>query len=373
MTKIIERYFFREIFVPYVFCLVITFFILLMGRIVQIARYFLQTSVSLSDILLLMVLAVPKLSLYALPLATMLSIALAVNRMNGDREMVAIQASGISFRNLWRPLLIFVLINTVLSLIFSIFLMPKSNSLFRKKLGSIGAASGTGVVREGVFIDVIPGFIFYFQRVDPGTFTAHGVFVEDLRSRKFSVNILAKEARISYDKLNGTVSFFLSNGTVTRISLREKSRGQAVFFQTYRITLPVKSLGIWKNPVSGGKNEMTMKQLKEAAKHVPLHYARRFNIEYNLRILLPLSCIILGFFVLPIFVATRISSILIGVSLTIFVYLCYYFLVSLGKGLAENGIVKVVVAMWFPFVLVAAFACWLWMFGERIQFKIRKG
>ncbi len=358
--KIIEKYLFREIIIPYVFCLIITLSLLLMGRIIQIARYILQTSVSFSDILLLMILAIPKLSLYALPLATMLSVALAVNRMNSDKEMIAMQASGISFRNLWRPIFIFALINTLLAMFFSTIIMPRSNALFRKKLGSIGAASVTAILREGVFIDIVPGFVFYFQKVQPSNFTAHGIFVEDLRNSKVSINIVAKKAKISYSKENNTVSFSLYDGTITRIPLKNKSKGQAVFFHTYRISLPVSSLGIWKNPVSGGKNEMTMKQLKEAIKVVPSHMARRFEIEYWLRILLPLSCIILAFLTLPLFVIGKIESILVGLSITIFIYLGYYFLISLGKGLAENGIIPVKISMWLPVLSIMLVTSYIW-------------
>ncbi len=361
--KIIERYLFKEIAIPYVFCLVITLSLLLMGRIIQIARYILQTSVSFSDILLLMILAIPKLSLYALPLTTMLSVALAINRMNSDNEIIAMQAGGISFRNMWKPILIFALINTLLAGSFSTILMPRSNALFRKKLESIGAASVTAILREGVFIDIVPGFVFYFQKVHPGDFTARGIFVEDMRSNKVSINIIARKAKISYSKENGTVSFFLYDGTITRIPLKNKFKGQAVFFHTYRISLPVSTLGIWKNPVSAGKNEMTMKELKEAVKVVPPHMARRFEIEYWLRILLPLSCIILAFLILPLFVIGKIESVLAGLSITIFVYLGYYFLISLSKGLAENGIVPVKIAMWTPVLLMTLITFLVWKRG----------
>ncbi|HDL90210.1 MAG TPA: YjgP/YjgQ family permease [Thermodesulforhabdus norvegica] len=356
---IIERYILREIFKTYLLAIAATFALLITGRLLQLARYFFQSFISPSDILLLVLFAVPKLSLYALPLATVLSISLVFSRMKADRELTALEANGISALNLYKPVLAFAFVNMALAATSSIILLPHSNALFRKKLNSLGAASASTLLREGIFIDIIPGFIFYFQKVDTAKLTAMGVFIEDARNPKLNVRIIAEKARLFYDKKHRGITFSVTNGTITRLTSNRNSRGRVVFFKKYEIRIPLGKL-IDRSHAGGGKNEMTMEELKKAAKTSGPKEARRFLMEYNLRIALPLSCICLGFLTQIVTYIGKLGSVLWGMSLSAAIYLSYYFLISMGKGLAENGLLPPTVAVWFPLCLIATIIIIFW-------------
>lgn len=369
--KILEKYLLTEIALPYVFSLVGTFFLLLTGRMVQLTWYLLQSSVSLSDIIILMLLAIPKLSLYAMPFVTMIAVALAFNRMNEDRELTAIRNAGVSIRQLWRPVLIFALINMTIVTFLSIVVLPHSNAAFRKKLSNIGKAGVTAILREGVFVDIIPGFVFYFQRASPRELTANGVYIEDCRDKKHPITIIARNAKVFYEASTSRIFFLLEDGSIVRSSERageKTSRSQIVRFEFYKIAVDPEELGIGKGLRSGGKNEMTMGQLLEAAKNTKdRHEARRYELEFHLRIVLPLSCLSLAFLSAALcgslsgglFQYAR-GNIVWSVLTTMGVYLIYYFTISLDRGLAENGLMSPAQAMWMPWIFSSFVGLWLW-------------
>ncbi|SFM97704.1 lipopolysaccharide export system permease protein [Thermodesulforhabdus norvegica] len=369
--KILEKYILKEIALPYAFALIGTFFLLLTGRMVQLTSYLLRSSVSIYDIIILMVLATPKLSLYAMPFVTMVAVALAFHRMNGDKELTAIRAVGVSIRRLWRPILVFAMINTLLVTFLSVVLLPHSNAAFRKKLNNMGRAGITAILQEGIFVDIIPGLVFYFQDVNPGEFTAYGVYIEDHRDPKHLITIIARSATIFYDRSTERIFFAMEDGFIMRDSENrggEAPRSQIVRFESYRIAIDPGELGIGRGLRGGGKNEMTMQELRKAARESKdRHEARRYGLEFHLRIVLPLSCLSLAFLTvaLCLYVPDKVlrlreSSIIWSVLITMATYLLYYFAVSFNKGLAENGIMSPGIALWTPWLITSALAMWLW-------------
>ena len=77
-------------------------------------------------------LSLPQIIPVILPIIVCLSTYFVFSRMQTDRELVILQSSSYSIFDIIKPILIFGLILSCVSLFFTLFLAPKSNSDFKK-------------------------------------------------------------------------------------------------------------------------------------------------------------------------------------------------------------------------------------------------
>lgn len=367
--RLLERYIFRELITPYLFSISSSLFLLILGRMVQIAKYLFETSVTLKDIVELIIFATPRLAIFAFPLATVLAVTLTLNRLASSGETVAIEASGIPIRKLARPFFLFAAVNTFIALSITLTILPYASMLFREKIYHIGKSSVTTMFQEGMFIDSIPGFVFYFQKVSPN-FNVQGVYLEDFREEKAHVTIVAERAYLaSYDTEEGTFLLRLENGTIAQTSRGDI--GYVLTFDRYDLSFSVTELLREFSRASSTKWEMNMRELWRAS-----HEARtkkeqsRYGVEFHHRIILPFLSIILAMMMIPItavYRARRFSSKSSSLLVAFLLFILFYLLTALGKGLAENEIINPAMAVYAPTGIFCLGLVYLW---QKMKFRL---
>lgn len=360
--KILERYILKCLIGPYILSLVTSLFLLTLGRMVQIAKYLFRTSVTLQDIVELIFLATPRLSGFALPLATILTVTITLNRLASSGELIAIEGSGIPIQKLYRPFLIFTAANTILAMIITLTILHHANTLFREKIYHIGKSSVTAIFQEGTFIDVIPGFVFYFQKVSSKDLTINGIYVEDFREKKVSFTVIASRGKIEYNLEEGSIIFILEDGTITQISKDESVR--ILNFERYELTLPGDELFSELSKASSNKWEMNMAELWRASHQaLSTRERNRYGLEFHHRIAMPFLSVIMGMLMLPLTMMKPLRKFTLkgsGVSVALISFLLFYMATALGKGLSENNLISPALAVYVPtgmFLLILLY-CW---------------
>lgn len=361
--RILDRYILKSLIEPYLSSLAFSLFLLILGRMVQVAKYILQSSVTLKDIAELVFLTIPRLSTFAIPLATVLTVTVTLNRLASSGEIIAIEASGTPIKKLFKPFLIFTATNTVVSLVVTLTVLHHANTLFREKIYYVGKSSITAVFQEGVFIDSIPGFVFYFRKVSSPGLYVHGVYVEDFREDNANFTIVARKGQIDYDLKEGIITMALEDGTIAQTS--KSDTGHFLSFNRYKLTLPADELFTELSRASSNKWEMNMKELwiESHNNSISLRDRNRYGIEFHQRIALPFLPMILGMLMLPVSAMKSIRK-LSNKTLTVLIafglFLTFYMLTALGKGLSENGFIGPAVAVYTPVGIfcTALFYCW---------------
>ncbi len=356
------RYILKEQLVPFALAAFGLGFVLVAGRMLQLARHLFTTSVTFMDLLQLMALVLPKLLIFTLPMAALMATVLAFVRMNGDNELTALHSAGLSLHQLLPAIFTLVIAITGFSYINTLWVVPGANKAFEVKLKSLGRASVPLLMREGVFIDVVPNLVFFFRSADPSTMSIRGFFVEDQRHPEIRATIVAEKANVFFEKDEDHLVFRVENGVITRVPDDLKG-AQAVSFKTYDLFLSL-------DEIMGGTPESTRRRQNMTAMEL-LHHSQAENtppereatllLEFHRRLALPFSCLILGILGVPLGVASRQKSRMTGIALGLGIFLSYYVLLTAGKGLAENLIIPPFVAGWGPNVLAGLLALFLWM------------
>lgn len=359
MRKTIHTYLLREQFTPLLVCFFGLSLILVTGRLLQLTTYLFTSSLTFLDLMQVLAFAMPKLILFALPMATLTGILLAFLRLNSDNEIIALRAAGVSFIQFLPAVLFVSAIAALLSFYNTLLIIPKANKAFEEKLSSLGRASLPVLLKEGTFIDIIPDLLFFFKSVDASNLSVEGIFVHDQRQPEARVTIVAERARISFQKDTNNLTFRIVNGVITRVpeNLRD---AQTVAFKDYDLRLSLDELLGYKGKDLKNKRVMTLSELYQVLYRDRKNLDPGYAQEFHQRLALPCSCLILGLIGAPLGSLFRQRNRMSGITLGLIVYLAYYIVLSAGKAFSENGLMPIVLATWLPNILAGMLATYLW-------------
>ena len=358
MKIILYRYLMREQVLPISICFLGLSLVLITGRLMQLTQYLFTSSLTSLDLLEIIAFAMPKLVLYTLPMATLIGVLLAFIRLNNDNELIAFRTAGISFLQLAPPVFIMLIFITVMSAFNTLYLMPIANKAFKHKLLSLGRASLPALLKEGVFIDSVPGMVFFFQKVNPTELAIKGVFIQDRREKQV-ITIVGERADISYQQDHNHLSFLISNGIVTRVG-DDLAASQAVSFRSYELNLALDELLDSSAEGSKGWREMSLSELYRMIRIAPANYVTRFELELHHRLALPMSCLLLGLLSVPLGTLFHQRSRMTGITLGLGAFLAYYVVLSAGKGLADAFVIPAWLAAWLPNIVTLVITVYLW-------------
>jgi len=136
--KILRNYLLREFAGPFLLTLSsLTFIMVLVGNLNRIMELVMNKGVDLFSVLKLFVLLIPYIVTYALPISVLIAILLALGRLSGDNEIIAIRSSGISVLSLIKPLLITGLVLSFILVLFNDRAASYAHFAYRKTLKEI--------------------------------------------------------------------------------------------------------------------------------------------------------------------------------------------------------------------------------------------
>lgn len=355
------RYVVLEQLIPASLCFLGLLMILVTGRLMQFLQYLTAASVSAVDILTVMTLALPKLALYALPMASLMGTVLAFVRLSADNEIIAMRSAGISFRQMAPAVLTLALALTALSFYTSVRLLPTANRELKTTLKSLSRAVIPALLREGRFIDTLPNMVFFFQHVDASANTVRGVLIHDARSPQTRVTITAREAVIRERSDGREVVLHVQDGMLSRMGTDLKT-SQTITFQSYDLVLSLDALLGSDKEVSWKRGEMSMAELRTALAQTQ---DRRYALEWHKRLALPFACLVLGMAAAPFGVLFAQGRRMTGITLGIALFLAYYLLLSAGNALGEQRLVPAALGIWMPNAVTASVALSLWVKAHR--------
>ena len=138
-------------------------------------------------------LALPSVIKIAVPLAAVVAVIIAVNRLAGDSELAVLQAAGLSPRRLARPVLVFGVIVALLMALIIHVLAPAAASRLAERQSEIAQSATARLLREGEFISPLPGLTIYIRDVAPSG-EIGGLLLSDARDPGAAVTYTARAA-----------------------------------------------------------------------------------------------------------------------------------------------------------------------------------
>ena len=360
MKKTLYTYILREQCPPVLICLAGAVFVLITGQLIQLMRLLFASSCSLKDITELILFAMPRLIMYAAPMAALLGVMLAFVRLNSDNELVAFRAAGTGFLGFLPPVLGVLILVSILSFINAIWVLPLTNHAFEMKLRSLGRSSIPALLEEGVFISAIPKLVLFFRSVDHSDNTIKGIFIQDQRQPNEKVTIAAESAQVDIPPDSHAITFRLSNGMITRAA-NDLKDAQAVAFKNYDFNLSMDEIMGVADNTPRKRSEMSLAVIYNRVKTAVDKETMVFwSLELHQRIAFPSACLLLGLLGPPLGSFFRQRGRMTGITIGVGVFLTYYILLSAGRTFGESNLVSPFFAVWTPNLLSFVLVVYLW-------------
>ncbi|EFI34847.1 permease YjgP/YjgQ family protein [Desulfonatronospira thiodismutans ASO3-1] len=345
--KILHRQIIKEVGTIFLVTLASMLSLIVIGRMIDLKDIFVGQSIQILYVIKSFFYLGPSFLSMVIPIACMLSIFLCFLRMSSDRELTALQTSGISIRSLVLSPLLFSLGAMGFTLYVTLHLTSWGIDNFRETAVEMVREQTEVSMQPGVFHRMIPDMAIYVHNRDPGTSELKEVFISDDTVPEAPLTIVAPTGRMLSDKEEGMLYFILDDGRIYRQDQEEHS---LVSFGEYRLRLDLFSLLGDAGLRDKRPEEMSWGEL-QAYKDDAQADSRQYRLavlEEHKRFSLPLACLILGLFAVPLGLTLQGLGRNWGLLLAMSCFLIYYSLFTAVYGLGEAGTLNPDLAMWMP-------------------------
>jgi len=309
----LDRYMLRLWFAPFMGGLILVMSVLLLGRLLKLLKMASSSGQAFSLIAELLQMTMPYFLLLTVPMAFFLAMQTTITSIQQNSEMDALRASGISYKRMFRSFFA-VAITLWLGLTYtSMVLLPQGQLGFNNILAKIYALKGVITFSPQRFTHGFDGITIYVDGEDKqGAY--RGVVLEDHRGG-VSVIYTAESAR--FDMTGNQLQLSMNKG----VRLEGQGSDQRMLaFDKYMVSIPV-SGGNWKQKHSS--DHVTMMTPGELWQALDKGGADAMA-EWNRRLLLPTTVLVLFFFALPFSLTQKRSgktgSMIAGIALLVMIY-----------------------------------------------------
>lgn len=171
-------------------------------------------------------LLIPVLVLIIAPVALLVAVLYLLNKLNGDSEIVVLNAAGMSPWRLFRPFVLVAVLVSILVASISVYIAPKGLRELRMWAAKIRADLITTLVQPGRFT-VVEGAVTVHIRERGTDGRLRGVFIDDRRNPKERTTFLAEHGEI-VESAQGTFLVLVS-GSVQRHEATQRDPNLIMF------------------------------------------------------------------------------------------------------------------------------------------------
>jgi lipopolysaccharide export system permease protein len=341
----IDRYIFRTIFAGFLLILINLTVVIWITQILRQVDLITNQGQTILVFLRITGLLVPILMLVIAPIAIVIAVSYALTKLNGDSELVVMNAAGISPRRAFRPVLVSCVVVAVFVAYISAYLAPWLQRQMALEIAKVRTDVVSNIVRPGAFTSVDRGLIFHI-REKRGENQFQGVFIDDTRNPDEHITIVAEYGQIVKKEDSDSAFLIMREGNIERRRTKERDPAIVVFDQ-YAFDLtrlaPAATVNI-------GLREKYIWELAFPAADDPVMKASpsQFRVEFHERIYAPLYPLAFGIIAFAILGFPRTTRQSRAVSM--------FAVIAAVAGLRLGGFAGTAIAVGTPAVLAVVYA-----------------
>ena len=311
---ILDKYIFRLFLTPFGASLLIAISVLLIGRTLKILSTFSDGGLSLGLLSQLLISILPYFLVLTVPIAFLFAVQSVLIRLHQESEMDALRAAGVSYLRVFRP---FFMVTVALLLLLSyaaLVWMPAGVHQFRTLFYGSDHLETMGLPAQR-FSNEIDNITIYVDGQDENGLY-FGLLLEDKRS---SIPVMYIAETAQFKRGAEGIQLILNNGT------RQEGAGSSLrmlSFDRYKVLIPMSRYS--EDAVVPWSSQLLEMGLAQLWKVVFEQEKKGAVAEFNRRLIMPTTVIVLLLFALPLSIAPKRSGkaglYLFGIALILMVY-----------------------------------------------------
>ena len=283
-------YLIKEITSSFLFISIILTSIAWLSQALRYLDLFTSDNVAASDYFFYVILLIPKITNFTIPISLFISIIFVFNRMRGDSELIIYWSSGKSNRNiLLKPVLMLSSLLFITQLILTVIIIPSSSLELRNKITEIRSGGvDYNILKEKKFISPVKNLTIFIQDIEGDLFS--GLLIQDDKDQLKPVTYISEKGK--FKKIENKSYLVLLDGFMQILNTDNKEISE-VQFEFYELDLtPYYEKGI-KNIYP---DEMSTEELIQKIED-GLHSHEEFAVFHN-RLISPIYIFIIS--ILPL-------------------------------------------------------------------------
>ncbi|MCL2792629.1 MAG: LptF/LptG family permease [Spirochaetaceae bacterium] len=400
------KYISKELLISFVACFILFFFLFFANQILYLAERILSARIPLIDVVLLLVYFMPNMISLAFPFAALVSSLMAVARLSSDNEILSMQCSGISHKQIFLPVFILGAFLATSSFIINDYFLPAGtieyNKLLRRLIHAhpeleIESFSAKRYIDTVLITGEVSGrYIDSIVIIDTTTdgnkrfIIADNVVLEDDKDGRGVISFSLSDvfSHFSDQKKEYDYSYFTADKMIYNIllsditfALRNPGPREMSSYDVYR-AIREKEKRLYEdhinllyandinymdfsgnfielsstNITSGRKSSLNNEMIRSFNNYVRLNEEvpfdrtlQIFRLEFHRKFALPAACILFIFLSYPIgLFFTRRSGRSMGFGVGLIISLIYWCIMFAGTTLGVRANVTPLIAMWLP-------------------------
>jgi len=354
--KILRNYILKEFTGPLFLCLgVLTFLMALISNLKRIADLVINKGVDFFSVVQIFIYLTPYIVTYTLPISILIAVLLALGRLSGDNEIIAIRASGINLFKLILPLLIIGLLFSIALASFNDKAASYAHFAYRKVLREMGIKNPTAAFEEGVFIDSFKKYILFIYNVDQKKNRLNNIRIyEPQGDDRPTRTIVARAGEFITIPGKNIVKLKLIDGTSDEPDPENPTNFYKLNFRTYFMNLDMAQMQ--DEVVDKKYKEMTIKELRKEADKLKKEGISPAPLitKIHEKLALAFSCFVFMLLGSSLGIITRRREKTINIGIAVLIIVCYYPLYIGLVALAIEGVVPAALACWMPNIIFTA-------------------
>ena len=360
MFRLLDRYVVREVLPPFLLALLVFTFVLMIPPLMDVAEGLIAKGVAPTTIVQIMATLVPQALGVTIPMAFLIGLLIGLGRLSADREVVALQACGVSLARLLRPTLALAGLAAAATAYILIVSLPDANQSFRELTYSVIASRAQDEVKPRVFYEDFPNVIVYVRDAPPGSSEWSDVFLADTRNPASPEIFISERGRMLLNREERRVAILLEDGARHQVVPERPEEYEVHEFDRMVMSLDPETVFPRVGP-QRGYPELTIPELQEEVDRLteaglPPH---RPIMEIHRKFSIPAACFIFALLGLALGINNRkdgkLGSFVIGIG----VIFAYYVSMYMSEAAAKGGLVSPHLAMWLPNLALGLPGLWL--------------
>ena len=373
--NLLDRYIFKSVLGSCLAGVGLFGFVLMLGNAIRdLLSLVLAGQLPLTTFGELLLLLIPFVVSYALPMGMLTGVLLTLGRLSADSEITAMRAAGISVGRIARPVIILGVLGMATGLYINFEAMPRARLQYQKELADAVRVTPLRFIMPRTFIRDFPGFVIYVGDKQGPVLSNFWLWELDDQQRVERL-VRAESGRFDYDEENNALLLTLLKAQVEardRINPEDFSTPPLVgtFDKTEQVRLPLDNL-FGRSSVRQKLKWMTYDQLQQESARLAVmvvapenareHAREQMKVKLTVQEKLQNALAMLSFALigvpLGIKVSRRETSANLGIAVAM--ALGYYFLTVMVNWLDRHPEYRPDLLFWIPNLIFLAIGLWL--------------
>jgi lipopolysaccharide export system permease protein len=358
--SLIDRYIARSIAIPLLGTLVLAAMLLVLEKMLRLFDFVVTAGGPVSVVWRMLANLLPEYLSLGIPIGLLLGILLAFRKLALSSELDALRGIGIGFGRLLRVPYAYAIALMLLNFVIVGYVEPYARYRyeglrFDLRSGALGAA-----IKVGEFNQLGKRLTLRIDRSEARGTRLMGIFVQVDDRSGTSIAATAEAGRFLATDDPDTILFRLNNGKLIQESAKFSSP-RTLAFDSY--DLPIKLPRVDRFRQRGDNNpELTLIEVARAAYGgggtLKSGLAAQSNL--HMRLVEVLMMLLLPMLAVALAVPPKRSSSSLGIFMAIVMVVTYHKINQYAEQAGAQGRIDPVIALWVPFLLLAALIVWMY-------------